>query len=226
MPLCDADIDHVVGLVHMKDLFVHMKLVPGKLRFSDDKTPDGQAIAIADGKPGSDVHVIGSGEIDLKEIRRDILFVPEMLPVPKLLRQFQSSHVHMAVVVDEYGATLGIVTLEDVIEELVGEIDDEFDAAKKSEFVKDGENFRVAGSFPLRDLKSKLELADIELTEEVDTVGGYITERLGRFPRAGDLIDLGEYTARVLSLQQRRANQVLISPKTQTAMRTDGPGEA
>src|SRR5205807_3140334 len=136
LPLCDGDLDHVVGLVHMKDLFVHLKLVPGKLRFSDEKTPDGQAIAIADGKPGSMVHVIGSGEIDLNEVRRDILFVPALLPVPRLLRQFQSSHVHMAIVVDEYGATLGIVTLEDVIEELVGDIDDEFDASKSTDFVK------------------------------------------------------------------------------------------
>ena len=73
--LCDGDIDHVIGLVHMKDLFSHLKLVPGKLRFSDEKTPDGQAIAIADGLPGSMVHVIGSGEINLRKIRRDILFV-------------------------------------------------------------------------------------------------------------------------------------------------------
>src|SRR5205085_12157964 len=98
MPLCDADLDHVVGLVHMKDLFVHLKLVPGKLRFSDEKTPEGQAIAIADGKPGSMVHVIGTGEIDLKEVRRDILYVPALLPVPRLLRQFQTSHTHMGVV--------------------------------------------------------------------------------------------------------------------------------
>src|SRR5207244_12300392 len=122
--------DDVGWLVNLKDIFVHLKPVPGKLRFSDEKTPDGQAIAIADGKPGSMVHVIGSGEIDLNEVRRDILFVPALLPVPRLLRQFQTSHVHMAVVVDEYGATLGIVTLEDVIEELVGEIDDEFDPTK------------------------------------------------------------------------------------------------
>src|SRR5947207_832077 len=183
LPLCDGDIDHVIGLVHMKDLFVHLKLVPGKLRFSDEKTPDGQAIAIADGKPGSMVHVIGSGEIDLNEVRRDVLFVPELLPVPRLLRQFQSSHVHMAVVVHaDTGATLGIVTLEDVIEELVGEIDDEFDPTKSTDFVRDGENFRVAGSYPLRDLCEKLQLTEINSNGEVDTVGGYITQVLARFP--------------------------------------------
>ena len=218
MPLCEGDLDHVVGLVHMKDLFVHLKLVPGKLRFSDDKTPDGQAIAIADGKPGSMVHVIGSGEIDLNEVRRDILFVPAVPAVVRLLRQFQTSHVHMAVVVDEYGATLGIVTLEDVIEELVGEIDDEFDATKSTDFIKDGENFRVAGAYPLRELRDKLELAEIDSEGEVDTVGGYITQQLGRFPRANDTIDIGHYCARVLGVQQRRVTQVLISPKTQHAI--------
>jgi CBS domain containing-hemolysin-like protein len=225
MPLCEGDLDHVVGLVHMKDLFVHLKLVPGKLRFSDEKTPDGQAVAVADGRPGSSVHVIGSGEIDLNEVRRDILFVPALLAVPKLLRQFQTSHVHMAVVVDEYGATQGIVTLEDVMEELVGEIEDEFDATKNTDFVKEGENFRVAGTYPLRELRDKLQLADIDTEGDVDTVGGYITQQLARFPRAGDTLDIGEYTARVLGVQQRRVTQVLISPKTQNAMRADGPGE-
>src|SRR5439155_2059043 len=125
-PLCDKDVDHVIGMVHVKDLFNQLQLVPGKLRFSDEKTPDGLAVAIADGLPGSQVHVIGSADIDLRKIKRDVLFVPELLLVPRLLRQFQSSRVHMAIVVDEYGATLGIVTLEDVIEEIVGEIEDEF----------------------------------------------------------------------------------------------------
>ena len=75
----------------------------------DERTPEGELIAIPTGLPGSAVHVIGSGEIDLMEIKRDVLFVPELLAVPKLLRQFQTSRVHLAVVVDEYGATQGIV---------------------------------------------------------------------------------------------------------------------
>ena len=62
-PLCDADIDHVIGLVHMKDLFNHLKLVPGRLRFADEKTPEGEVIAVANGLPGSSVHVIGSGRL-------------------------------------------------------------------------------------------------------------------------------------------------------------------
>jgi CBS domain containing-hemolysin-like protein len=227
LPLCDGDIDHVVGLVHIKDLFLHLKLVPGKLRFSDETTPQGETIAIADGKPGSMVHVIGSGDIDLRSVSREVLFVPELTPVPKLLRQFQTSQVHMAVVVDEYGATVGIVTLEDVLEEIVGEIDDEFDPQRaSSDFVIDGENFRVAGTFALRSLREKLPLAQIHEEDGVDTVSGYLTARLGRLPRTGDAVDLGAYTARVVSVQQRRASQVMITPNTQQVVRADGAGES
>ena len=83
LPLCDGDIDHVIGMVHMKDLFRPSASGPGKLRFSDQKTPAGEAIAIADGLPGSAVHVIGAGDIDLRKIKRDVLFVPELSAGPK-----------------------------------------------------------------------------------------------------------------------------------------------
>ncbi|HEY8747189.1 MAG TPA: hemolysin family protein [Tepidisphaeraceae bacterium] len=216
-PLCDRDIDHVIGLVNMKDLFSHLKLVPGKLRFADDKTPDGQAIAIADGKPGSEVHVIGSGEINMLKIKRDVLFVPEMTPVPKLLRQFQARRVHMAIVVDEYGATQGIVTLEDVIEEIVGEIDDEFDPVGRNDFIQEANGYRVSGMLPLRDLQLRLNLKDLG-TDEVDTVGGYIVQHLGRWPRAGDTLPLEDrFNIRVLSVLQRRVGQVLITPAEKKA---------
>jgi CBS domain containing-hemolysin-like protein len=225
LPLCDKDIDHVVGLVHTKDLFHQLKLVPGKLRFSDAKTDDGLAIAIADGLPGSQVHVIGSADIDLRKIKREILFVPELTPVPRLLRQFQTSHVHMAVVVDEYGATSGIVTLEDVIEEIVGEIEDEFDQSQRADFAKEGENFRVSGLLPLHELRERLKLEDLDAGDTVDTIGGYIVQKLNRWPRPGDTVNLGDlYTARVQTVLHRRVGQVLILPKTQETARADGPG--
>jgi CBS domain containing-hemolysin-like protein len=84
LPLCDGDIDHVIGLVHMKDLFNHLKLIAGRLKFTDEKSPTGEVIAIASGLPGSAVHVIGSGDIDLKKIEREILFVPELLPATRI----------------------------------------------------------------------------------------------------------------------------------------------
>jgi CBS domain containing-hemolysin-like protein len=225
LPLCEGDIDHVVGMVHVKDLFHQLQLVPGKLRFTDERTPDGELIAIADGKPGSQVHVIGSADINLREIKRDVLFVPELLAVPKLLRQFQSSHVHMAVVVDEYGATQGIVTLEDVIEQIVGDIEDEFDPAQGKRFVREGENFKVSGQFPLHELRERLNLNGLDTDGDVDTVGGYIIQKLNRWPRAGDSVPLGDnYRARVVSLHQKRIGQVLITPQTQKVAQADGPG--
>lgn len=227
LPLCVGDIDHVIGMVHMKDLFNHLKLVPGKLRFSDEKTKAGESVFIADGLPGSAVHVIGSGDLDLKQIKRDVLFVPELLSVSKLLRQFQSSHTHMAIVVDEYGSTRGIVTLEDVIEEIVGDIQDEFDTMAPSDFVPEGESFRVSGLFPLHELRDKLSLDAEELeSSDVDTIGGYIVQKLGRWPRTGDSLTLGDYQLRVLSVQQKRVGLVLITPQTQDVMRADGPGVA
>jgi CBS domain containing-hemolysin-like protein len=226
LPLCDKDLDHVVGLVHMKDLFTHLKLVPGRLRFIDDRTPAGEAIAIPDGLPGSSVHVIGSGDIDLRQIKREILFVPEMLQVPKLLRQFQTSQVHMAVVVDEYGATQGIVTLEDVVEEIVGEIEDEFDAGAPTsgDFVKEGSAYRVSGAFTLRELQERLRIDQNLAKGDVDTVSGYVVQELGRWPRVGDKVPLGNYTMRVTQVVQRprRVGQVLITPNEPPVEQKEG----
>src|SRR5262249_3188854 len=131
--------------------------------------------------------------------------------VPKLLRQFQTGRTHMAMVVDEYGSTQGIVTLEDVIEELVGEIDDEFDARTAADFITDGENIRVAGTYPLHALKDRLKLDEVNV-EGVDTIGGLITQELGRWPRSGDEIRIGGFIVKVLSTQQRQAKQLLLTP--------------
>ena len=215
LPVCDGDLDHVIGLIHIKDLFAHLNLVAGKLRFTDDKTPEGEAIAIADGKPGSEVHVIGSGQINLRSILREVLFVPELTPVPKVLRQFQTSHVHLAVVVDEYGSTVGIVTLEDVLEEIVGEIEDEFDPVKRTDFVAEGGGYKVSGIYPLHDLRDRLNVGELE-GEGVDTIGGYVVQQLGRWPRTGDTAAVGNYTAKVLSVQQKRVGQLLLTPTPAT----------
>jgi len=152
----------------------------------------------------------------LKEVKRDVLFVPELLPVHKLLRQFQTSQIHMAVVVDEYGATQGIVTLEDVIEQIVGDIEDEFDdeAAGPGLFVKEGDCYRVAGTFPLHELREKLQLIgkDLEEHEGIDTVGGYVIKQIKRWPRTGDVVAIGPFTARVTGVRQRQVAQVMIEP--------------
>jgi CBS domain containing-hemolysin-like protein len=216
LPVCAGDLDHVVGLVHMKDLFNHLNLVAGKLKFLDEKTPEGEAIAIPTGMPGSEVHVIGSGVIDLRKVMREAVFVPELLPAPRLLLQFQTRRTHLAIVVDEYGTTQGIVTMEDVLEELVGEISDEHDTAAPSDFVRDGQSVRVSGLYPLHELAERLALGQIE-AEGVDTVGGYIVQQLNRWPRVGDTVRLGDQVMRVLSVHQRRIGQVVITPVRHSA---------
>jgi CBS domain containing-hemolysin-like protein len=217
LPLCDGDLDHVIGLIHMKDLFNHLHLTPGKLKFIDEKTPEGEAIAIPTGLPGSAVHVIGSGDLDLRKVKRDVMFVPELMPISRLLRQFQTRRQHLAIVVDEYGSTQGIVTMEDVLEEIVGQIDDEFDPMTPSDLVKVGDSVRVSGLYPLHELRDRLPIGPVE-AENVDTIGGYITQQLKRWPRTGDSVDFGGYRAEVLSLQQRRVGQVLISPPKKPAV--------
>ncbi len=222
LPLCKGDIDHVIGIIHMKDLFAHLKLAPGKLRFTDDRGPHGETIAIADGLPGSKVHVIGAGDIDLREIMREVLFVPELLPVPKLLRQFQAGHGHMGIVVDEYGATLGLVTMEDVLEEIVGEIEDEFDIASPAAFVMEGDHFRVNGLYPLHELRERLHVPDTDGSNEaVATVSGYVVQQLNHWPRPGEIVRLGDYQIKVVSVQKKRVSQVLVSPMTPQATGAD-----
>lgn len=211
LPLCDGGLDHVIGQIHMKDLFNHLQLVPGKLKFLDEKLPGGEAVAIPAGLPGSTVHVIGSGQIDLRQIKRDVLFVPELMPVARLLRLFQTRHLHLAVVVDEYGLTQGVVTMEDVLEEIVGQIEDEFDPVAATDLVRDGDAARVSGLYPLHDLHERLPIGPLE-ANGVDTVGGYIVQQLNRWPRVGDEVLLGDYRAKVLTLQQRRVGQVLLTP--------------
>ena len=132
----------------------------------------------------------------------------------------------MAVVVDEYGATRGIVTLEDVIEQIVGDIEDEFDPAAKVDFVMEGESYRVAGNYPLHALRDHLHLKDLNGAGDVDTIGGYVIQKLGRWPRQGDSVGLGDYSVRVTAVQQKRVGQVLITPNTQETARADGPGKA
>ncbi len=215
LPLCDGDLDHVIGQIHMKDLFNHLQLVPGKLKFADEKLPSGEAIAIAAGLPGSSMHVIGSGQIDLRQIKRDVVFAPELMPVPRLLRLFQMRHLHLAVVVDEYGLTQGVVTMEDVLEEIVGQIEDEFDPVAATDLVRDGDSARVNGLYPLHDLRDRLPIGPIE-ANGVDTIGGYIVQQLNRWPRVGDEVQLGEFRAKVLTLQQRQVGQVLLTPPEKT----------
>src|SRR5467141_819426 len=143
---------------------------------------------------------------DLLKIKRDLIPVPEMMPLEKLLKLFLGKHAHLALVVDEYGGTFGMVTMEDVLEELVGDIQDEFDF-EKEEFRKINANeFSVDGSLGLYELN---ELAKLELeSADVSTIGGYVTHLLGHLPKQGEQVKIGNYLVTVSQTDGRRVNQL------------------
>jgi CBS domain containing-hemolysin-like protein len=117
------------------------------------------------------------------DIARGATFVPESKPVDDLLSEMQSQRVHMAIIVDEYGGTAGLVTIEDILEEIVGEITDEYDVERPPVEHLDGGAVRVTARLPVEDLG---ELFDIELPgDEVETVGGLLAQALGRVPIPG-----------------------------------------
>ena len=143
---------------------------------------------------------------DLLKIKRDLIPVPEMMPLEKLLKLFLSKHAHLALVVDEFGGTVGMVTLENVLEELVGDIQDEFDV-EKEEFRKINETeFTVDGALGLYELR---DIAGLELeSADVSTIGGYVTHLLGHLPRTGEQIKIDNYLVTVSQAGSRRVNQL------------------
>lgn len=139
---------------------------------------------------------------DLHAIKRDIFPVPEMMPLEKLLTFFLTKHGHLALVVDEYGGTVGVVTLDNVLEELVGDIQDEFDADKPElRQVSDGE-FVVEGSLGLYELN---DLIGLELeSADVSTIGGYVTHVIGHLPKHGEQTRIDDYLVTITETDGRR----------------------
>src|SRR5271165_4658842 len=144
---------------------------------------------------------------DLLAIKRELMPVPEFMPLQKLLRQFLAKRSHFAVVFDEYGGAVGIVTLDNVVGELVGEIKDEFDLEQVKEFVRiNDEEFVVQGQVVLYELK---ELADLELENaEVSTIGGYVVQLLGHLPKQGEQVQIDGYLVTITQTDGRRILQL------------------
>jgi CBS domain containing-hemolysin-like protein len=143
---------------------------------------------------------------DLLRIRRELIPVPEMMSLEKLLSLFLNKHAHLAIVIDEFGGTVGMVTLENVLEELVGDIQDEFDT-EKEQFREINENeFSVDGALALYELR---DLAGIELeSADVSTIGGYVTHLLGHLPKAGEHVQIDNYLVTISQSDGRRVQQL------------------
>jgi CBS domain containing-hemolysin-like protein len=181
LPITGKSIDDIVGILYLKDV---AKILHESPKLMEEKTTS--------------------------ELGRKVVFVPESKALKDLLQDMQRSSTHIAIVIDEYGGVAGLVTMEDVIEELVGDIVDEYDREIPDvELIEEGV-FRVNARFPLFELG---ELLEIELDDEdVDSVGGWLVKALGRLPKSGDQVELSglELTADRVEGRGKRLLTVIV----------------
>jgi CBS domain containing-hemolysin-like protein len=148
-------------------------------------------------------------DFDLRSRLHPPYFVPESKRADALLREFQAKKLHLAVVVDEYGGTAGLVTLEDLLEELVGEIRDEFDEDEHLIQKVDATSYRVSGKLPIDDLNT---VTGLHLSKDsFDTVGGWVLDIFGRVPNKGEKTQAGDVTVTVEKVERTRVLEVLVA---------------
>ena len=146
---------------------------------------------------------------DLLSVARKVVYVPPTCRLERLLQLLLDRKLHFSIMVDEYGGTLGIVTLENILEELVGQIQDEFDQEKPLFTRSSDTTWEVAGALPLHELA---ELVGTPLPAEgVTTTSGWVTHKLGGFPKTGDALKLGDYELRVEEMDGTRVARLKIS---------------
>ncbi len=165
----------------------------------------------------------GEQPVPVRELLRTPYFIPESVTAVKLFRDMQSKKVHMAIVVDEYGGTAGLVTMEDLLEEIVGNIYDEFDPQDEQEIIRLGENqWRVAGSAELEELAEALEV-EFPDDEEAETLGGLVFTQLSVIPEDGSrpVVDVYGLHIQVESLRERRVEWALVSRLPQPVEKTE-----
>lgn len=195
-PLCEDELDSIAGMIHMKDIFNHVINAEGGTTSIAGKIPD----------------------IDLRALKRELPVVAESLKVSTLLQHFQRGRVHMAAVVDEYGSVKGVVTLEDVIEELVGEIDDEFDERSRPLIREEEGKFFALSTVPLHQLSELLSASELDHTR-ASTLNGLLVQHLGHLPRQGDRVTVGAWKFEIVKVISRRVSEVKVEPCDDT------PGE-
>jgi putative hemolysin len=185
LPVYESDLDHVIGFVHIKDLFRQQYL----------------------GWP-----------IELRKLLHPALFVPENMTLDRLLELFQEKHNQLAIVLNEYGGTEGMVTLEDVVEEIVGEMRDEHRRHEEQKIVqRDDKSWLLDGTVSIADMIERLEISTDESWEGrgFNTVAGLILDRLGHIPIIGDKAQWDGLDLEVVDMDGQRIDRVLITQKTE-----------
>jgi putative hemolysin len=190
MPVYQGDLDHVIGIVHIKDLLREVE------------------------KPQTQ---------SLNAIMHPAFFVPDSMQISDLLRELQSRRTHMAIVVNEFGTVIGLVTIEDLLEEIVGEIRDEFDVDEEQpvQELPDG-SLLAQGSCPINDLKERYGLP-FEETPDYRTIAGFVLATLKRFPKGGEAITHSGYKMTVVVLDGRRLRKIRIEGPLKRKSATAAP---
>jgi len=156
-------------------------------------------------------------ELRLKQVMREVLVVPETKPVLDLLNEFQARRRHLAIVVDEFGSTIGLVTVEDAIEQLIGELEDEFDVAAKTVLVSASGSLVLDGSVNLRDLETQMQWS-LPREGGAETLAGFVLARLGKIPHVGETLEYEGRRFTVLEMSGNRISRVRIEKIDQPAM--------
>ena len=180
VPVYHENLDNIVGVVFVKDLIRLTGAEPGTMRLQPD----------------------------LARLVRPATFVPETKRVPEMLREFQRKQVQIAIVVDEYGGTAGLVTIEDLLEEIVGEIRDEYDVETEPVVDEGHGSFVFSGKVNIDEVRDRLGV-EIE-PQGFETVGGYVLTRVGRVPGAGESFELDGLSVEVLEAERRRIHKVRV----------------
>src|ERR1700751_2228640 len=185
IPVYEGSLDHILGFVHIKDM---IWVLLDRTRRAEDSQP--------------------LPEFNLRAVGRDALIVPETKPVSELLLEFRSRRTGLAMIVDEFGSILGLATLEDILEQMVGEIHDEFDVVERPLTLPDG-GMIFDAAIKVRELEARYNIVLPE-DSSYETVGGFILHHLGFIPRGGESFEAHGYRFTVMEMDHRRVSRVKI----------------
>lgn len=206
LPVYEGSLDAPQGMVHIRDFMEHLaKLYEGKSRAAKQ--------ALAGEKPAAGA-INMAQPLPIADVMRPVLFVPPSMPVLDLLVRMQNARTHMALVIDEYGGTDGLVSIEDVVEVIVGDIEDEhdIDETPRLEKIDDGE-FIIGGRAPLEEAIAftGVDFSLSNESEDVDTVAGFVATLAGHIPEKGETVNLSdEWLFEVLDADRRRIKLVKL----------------
>ena len=179
-PVYKENLDKIIGIVHVKDLLQYLT----NMSFIQEET--------------------------IRKITREVLFVPERKRISEMLKEFQQKKMHLAVVVDEFGGTSGLITLEDIIEEIIGEIWDEHDPEENSIKIISEERISVLGKVSITEVNEIMGLELIPSSEDYDTIAGLVINHSGDIPKEGYSFNLGDYKLTVKEVLKRRIKRIEI----------------